>query len=307
MAEEEERDTELLRNFSLNVKLCIKPSELLERKTASERRRKLLELWVAYYNCWEHDMLSDGAWWDRDGLASLASPDVMLLKPEGIFRGKANVLREYQNFADRFSKTGPLGRDARMDRRLFNVIVDEERAVTTSLFEVTIPVGILGGDAASPRCQHSFPSPSHAQGSGPGTPRSKDVFSVAEVVKWDVERSLITEIHYYGQGIKLTPSNLKSMLDRARQHSRRRRPTEAAGEDEFAAMAELGAGEGAGGGAGDGDADAAFGRAFASLDASHVTQDDRILAQLSVSFLRALLSCDAGVVCSLAAGDYKHR
>ena len=64
------------------------PSTLLAAEAGHERRTNLLKLWIQYWNAWEHDELPEGMWWNRDVIERLASPDIILLKPEGIFKGK---------------------------------------------------------------------------------------------------------------------------------------------------------------------------------------------------------------------------
>eukprot|EP00213_Chloropicon_mariensis_P005318 CAMPEP_0197479470 /NCGR_PEP_ID=MMETSP1309-20131121/34234_1 /TAXON_ID=464262 /ORGANISM="Genus nov. species nov., Strain RCC998" /LENGTH=153 /DNA_ID=CAMNT_0043021143 /DNA_START=24 /DNA_END=482 /DNA_ORIENTATION=- len=112
----------------------------------SEERKRLVKLWIRYWNVWEREMIPEGKWWDRKAMDSLLSDPVILLKPEGIFKGKRMVLDEYENFAKRFAISGDLKKDKDMDRRLTGVIIDEEKRTTTAAYEVIIPSGILAED-----------------------------------------------------------------------------------------------------------------------------------------------------------------
>jgi len=247
---------------------------------------KLLGLWRRYWNAWEHDLLPPGVWWDREAIKQLSSRRIVLLKPEGIFRGKAAVLREYANFSERFP---PTGRHAKMVRKLKSVFVDEMLGATTAEYDVSIPLGVLSDESSSEAAASAV-----AQLGGDPCGGAGATYSVAEVLKWDVRSEAITEIHYYGQGLKLTPSNLRrDMLEKARMHSAQ------------PASAELGPHFGFGFGfdfdfeGGDGDA----GSALRSTSVS----DDRPLAHLSVQFLRALVSCNEPVILSLASDGYRHH
>ena len=110
-----------------------------------------------------------------------------------------------------------------MDRRLTKVFVDEQKRATTAAYEVVIPDGILAEEESSD---------SESEGGGPsgrggmarvGRTRSTThrIFSVAEVLKWNLEEESIKEIHYFGSGVRLSTSRIKGKLHRARQHRKR--------------------------------------------------------------------------------------
>lgn len=209
--EEEDEDAFLERAFS---QPRIEPSFVLESVSGgSEERQRLTELWTRYWKSWETDSLPEGVWWDKDTIRSLLSERVMLLKPEGAFQGRDVVIDEYDNFAKRFPAS------TKMDRRLIKVIVDERRKATTAAFEVIIPDGILAEDD-----DDSGDDGGGRKGSGAGSSSSRGVrlsiFSVAEVVKWDLRDEKIKEIHYFGSGVRLANSRIKGKLHRARQHRR---------------------------------------------------------------------------------------
>ena len=280
---------DLLRSFSVPR---VEPSGCRRSRadeTAPPSRQRLLELWLRYWNAWETDSLPDGVWWDQDAIQGLLSDHVILIKPEGAFQGKEVVLDEYECFAKRF----PASR--KMERRLTDVFVDERRQATTAAYEVIIPEGILpededeedgegggggGKDREGGRLRRSGPHVEDLQrGGGLGWSLKDD----------ESGKGPLLEVHYFGSGVRLTTSRIKGKLHRARQHRKR-----SGRGDEDVAELELGAF----------DFNLELGEDVV-LDTSTVS-DDRPLAQLTFTYISALLRSDKDQVLSLVAEDYKH-
>lgn len=284
-------EADLLRSFSVPR---VEPSELLRRSRADETappsRQRLLELWLRYWNAWETDSLPDGVWWDQDAIQGLLSDHVILIKPEGAFQGKEVVLDEYECFAKRF----PASR--KMERRLTDVFVDERRQTTTAAYEVIIPEGILPEDEDEEDGEGGGGGGKDREGGRLRRRQSATsrIFSVAEVLRWSLKddesgKGPLLEVHYFGSGVRLTTSRIKGKLHRARQHRKR-----SGRGDEDVAELELGAF----------DFNLELGEDVV-LDTSTVS-DDRPLAQLTFTYISALLRSDKDQVLSLVAEDYKH-
>ena len=266
----------------------------------SEERKRLVKLWIRYWNVWEREMIPEGKWWDRKAMDSLLSDPVILLKPEGIFKGKRMVLDEYENFAKRFARSGDLKKDKDMDRRLTRVIIDEEKRTTTAAYEVIIPSGILaedededggGGEGEEGKQRKKTQQQRGEDVFGVG---DTSVYSIAEVVKWNLEKDSIKEIHYYGSGVRLSHSSIPGKLTRARDHRKR-----LGGEEEDAEGEELGQfihGIGTSG---------QFGVEEIVLNTQTVS-DDRPLVRLSLKYVEALLQWNREVVRSLVSDSYNH-
>ena len=284
-------EADLLRSFSVPR---VEPSELLRRSRADETappsRQRLLELWLRYWNAWETDSLPDGVWWDQDAIQGLLSDHVILIKPEGAFQGKEVVLDEYECFAKRF----PASR--KMERRLTDVFVDERRQTTTAAYEVIIPEGILPEDEDEEDGEGGGGGGKDREGGRLRRRQSATsrIFSVAEVLRWSLKdddsgKGPLLEVHYFGSGVRLTTSRIKGKLHRARQHRKR-----SGRGDEDVAELELGAF----------DFNLELGEDVV-LDTSTVS-DDRPLAQLTFTYISAVLRSDKDQVLSLVAEDYKH-
>jgi hypothetical protein len=94
-----------------------------------------------------------------------------------------------------------------MDRRLRFVIVDELRRVTTALYDVIIPQGILAeneqGNSTDQEQEHHQEGQEEisTQAGAAGQQDQYSIYSVAEVIKWNMTLGQIKEIHYYGGGM----------------------------------------------------------------------------------------------------------
>jgi hypothetical protein len=89
------------RTFSMPRK---EPGELLQEENEDEEERiNLIKLWTKYWNAWDYTRLGqEMTFWDKQVIKSLLTPNTILLKPEGFFRGKDMILNEYEGFAQRF-------------------------------------------------------------------------------------------------------------------------------------------------------------------------------------------------------------